>query len=157
MSVNPRFYKAPALPEKSKEAAAGSLTWQAGQAYRLTDSGVTPVLSDGAKISGLFAETQAVATTAGDKVWVHRITQPDQLFTFCVTSGGTDTKAGSAKVGQNYGYAVNSCIGTLSIGNTSTAILHVEGVLADKEPYLNDTGDVPAQLIAGVVASALTA
>jgi len=157
MSVNPRFYKGPALAEKSKEAAAGSLTWQAGQPYRLTDSGVTPVLSDGAKVSGLFGETQAVATTAGDKVWVHRITQPDQLFTFCVTDGGTDTKAGSAKVGQTYGIAVNSCIGTLSIGNSSTGILHVEGLLAVKEPFLNDTGDVPAQLIAGFTAASLTA
>ena len=155
MSVNPRFYKAPALPEKSKEAAAGSLTWQAGQAYRLTDSGVTPVLSDGAKISGLFAETQAVATTAGDKVWVHRITQPDQLFTFCVTDGGTDTKIGSTVVGQSFGYAVNSCIGTLSIGNASSAVLHIEGLLTDLEPYLNDTSDVPAQVVAGITAAAL--
>lgn len=157
MSVNPRFYKGPALPELSKEAVAGSLTFQAGQAYRLTDSGVTPVLSDGGKVSGFFAETVAVAKTAGDKVWVQRVTQPDQLFTFCVTDGGTDTKAGSAKVGQAYGYAVNSCIGTVSIGNTSTGIIHVEGLLAVKEPFLNDTGDVPAQLIAGFTAASLTA
>ena len=156
MSVNPRFYKGSAMLEKSKEASAGSLTWQAGQFYRTTDSGITPVLSDGSQISGIYAETQAVATTAGDKVWVHAITQPDQLFQMSVTSAGTDTKAGSAYVSGNYGVAVNSCVATISVGNASTPLFHVYGVVAAKEPFLNDTSDVPGQLICGVNAAVLT-
>ena len=155
MSVNPRFYKG-ALLEKAKVAAAGSVTWQAGEPYRVTDTGVVPCKSEQLDMKGFFASTQAVAPTAGDKVWVHRLTDADQMSVYCVTSGGTDTKATSAYVGNNYGLAINSCIGTVSVGNTSDAVLHVYARLADVEPYLNDTGDVPGKLICGTIASVLT-
>ena len=157
MSVNPRFYKAPELLEKAKVAVAGSVTFQAGQPYRTTDTGVVPCKSEQVDMKGFFGETVAVAKTAGEKVWVHRLTQPDQMSVYCVTSGGTDTKATAAYVGNNYGLAINSCIGTVSVGNTSDAVLHVYARLADVEPYLNDTGDVPGKLICGTVASVLTA
>lgn len=157
MSVNPRFYKGSSLPEKEKVVAAGSVTWKAGQPGRSTDSGWTPCVSNASQINGVFAVTQPTATTAGDKVWVHRITSADQMFVMNVTSAGTDTKAGSAVVGSNYGYAVNGSVGTISIGNDSTEILHVYDLLANKEGIMNDTSDVPAKLIVGVVASALTA
>jgi hypothetical protein len=156
MSVNPRFYDG-ALPEKVKVAAVGSVTWEAGQPYKITDTGVKPIASEGTQLNGFFAETQASATTAGDKVWVHRLSKTDQRFICCVTSGGTDTKATQAYVGNQYGLAVNSCIGTISVGNTSDAVLYVYGRLADVEPFLNDTGDVPGKLICGTVAAALQA
>jgi len=156
MSVNPRFYKG-ALLEKVKVPCAGSVTWQGGQPYRVTDTGVVPCKSEQVDLKGFFAETQAASSTAGDKVWVHRLTDADQMHVYCVTSGGTDTKAPSSVVGNNYGLAINSCIGSVSIGNTSDAVLHVYARLCDVEPYLNDSGDVPGKLICGPVASVLTA
>jgi len=157
MAANPRFYKGSSLPEKERVSAAGSITCQAGQFARSTDSGWVPVKSNGSQINGIFAETIASSTTAGDKIFVHRITSADQLFTMTVTEGGTDTKAKSSYIGGNYGVAVNSCVATISVGNDSTEILHVYDMLANKEPYRTDTSDVPGQLVVGVVASALTA
>jgi len=156
MSVNPRFYKGPLL-DKAQVACAGGVTWQAGQPYRVTDTGVVPCQSEQVDMQGFFAETQAASSTAGAKVWVHRLTQADQMSVYCVTDGGTDTKATAAYVGNNYGLAVNDCIGTVSVGNASDAVLHVYARLADVEPYLNDTGDVPGKLICGTIASVLTA
>lgn len=157
MSVNPRFYKGPSLPDKERVTAKTGITFQAGQFARSTDSGWCPVKSNGSQINGIFAETKATATSAGDKIYVHRITSADQMFTMCVTSAGTDTKAGSAYIGGNYGVAVNSCVATISVGNDSTEILHVYDLLSNKEGYRNATSDVPGKLIVGVVASALTA
>ena len=156
MSVNPRFYKGPLL-DKAKVAAAGSVTWEAGQPFRVSDTGVVPCTSAATDMQGFFAETQATSTTAGDKVWVHQLTGADQMSVYCVTSGGTDTKATAAYVGNNYGLAINSCIGTVSVGDASNAVLHVYARLADVEPYRNDTGDVPGKLICGTIGSVLTA
>lgn len=156
MSVNPRFHKGP-LAIKEKVAVAGSVTFQAGQPYRVTDTGVVPCKSAATDMQGFFGETVATAKTAGDKVWVHRLTSADQMSVYDVTSGGTDTKATAAYVGNNYGLAVNSCIGTVSVGDASNAVLHVYGRLADIEPFLTDTGTVPGKLICGTIASVLTA
>lgn len=157
MSVNPRFYKGSALPEKAKEAAAGSLTWQAGQMARQTDAGWAPASTDDTQFNGFFASTQSASTNAGDKVWVHRITQADQMFIMCATNAGTDTKAPSNVVGSNYGYELNSCIGTVNLQNDTGGEIHVYARLADVEPYRSDTSDVPGKLICGFTAASMTA
>jgi len=79
-----------------------------------------------------------------------------QFKIYC-TSGGADTRALAAYIGSNEGLAVNSCMCTLSTGNDSTEVLHVEDIVSNVEGFKNDTGDLPGMVIASVVESARTA
>ena len=151
---NPKYYKGPKL-NRSKVRAKDGITFQAGTPCRRTDSGVTLCKSNATSFQGLFAKTQATATSSTD-VYVDFIPSEQTQFVIGVTNAGSDTKALTTYIGGNYGLAVNSCVGTLSTGNDSNEILNVKDILPNVEGFKNDTSDVPGCAIVSVVASALT-
>ena len=154
---NPIYYKGPRL-ELVTVRAKDSLTWQAGQFARRTDSGLVLCKSNASSIQYVTAETQATSTSTSD-VPVWKIPSAETQFIMGVTSGGVDTRALASYIGSNEGLAVNSCICTLSTGNDSTEVLHVEDILANKTNGYRgiDTSDLPGYLIVSVVQSALQA
>ena len=154
--TNPMYYEGP-LPSLKKLQAAGSKTWQAGQFCRTTDSGVVPCKTAATSINGLFAKTQASATTAGDLVDVYIINSASTKFVIGVTSGTVDAKAGQVLIGSAEGLGVNSCICTLSLSNDTNEILKVHDVMGRVEPMKNDTNVAPGYAIVSVTASALDA
>ena len=152
MSVysNPKFYSGVQLLKKRRLAKDGQ-TWQADQFGRITDSGVVKARSAATAINLQFAETQAVATSSS-KVKVYDIPAGGTKFVIGVTNAGSDTKALVGYIGGNYGLAVNSCVCTLSTGNDSTEILHVEDVISNvSSNRLNDTSDIPGYAIVSVI------
>lgn len=158
MSVyqNPTYYKGPLLEEKTVRAKA-SQTWQAGQFARMTDSGLVKVKSNGSSIQYLTAKTQATATSANEEVEVYKIPSTETQLLIGVTKANADTRALVGMIGSNYGVAVNSCICTLSTGNDSTEVLHVEDIYCDKMKYRGtDTGDLPGFAIVSIPAAVLT-
>jgi len=157
MSVyqNPMYYKGPQLERKTRRAYDGQ-TWQAGQFGRCTDSGVVKCKSNATSIQFLFAKTQPTATSSSD-VLVDMIPSAQTQFIIACTAASADTKALAAYIGSNEGLAVNGSICTLSTGNDSNEILHVEDILSNVEGFNNDTSDVPGFVIASVTAAALTA
>jgi hypothetical protein len=152
---NPSYLKG-ARPRRRKVTVKSGQTWQAGQPGRLTDSGAVLCKSNATSLQFLFASTQPSATAAGDKKYVDFLQAETVLKIYC-TNGGSDTRALATYIGSNEGLAVNSCIATLSTGNDSNEILHIEDIASNLEPYMNDTGDLPSWVAAKVVASALTA
>ena len=122
--LNPQYYSGP-VPELVKLSAKDGQTWQAGQPVRTTDSGIVLCKSNATSVTGLTAETQAVATSSSD-VWINRINSASTKFVFGVTTGGSDTKAGQVLIGSNDGLAVNSCVATVSTGNDSNEIIRID-------------------------------
>jgi len=155
MAINPRYYKGP-LPAKEKVKVEAQ-TWKAGAFCRQTDTYWVKCKANATQINGIFAENQPVAATAGDEVWIHRITSAETMFIGTVSSAGVDTKAPKTVVGGNWGLGIVDSFCTVSVGNDSTEILHIYDLLKDKEPRFNDTTQVPGRVIFGIVASALTA
>ena len=153
--LNPQYYDGPVC-RLVKLAAKDGQTWQAGQFVRTTDSGIVLCKSNATSITGLTAQSQAVATSSSS-VWVNVIPGSSTRFVIGVTTGGADTKAGSVLIGSNEGLAVNSSVCTLSTGNDSNEILRVQDVLGRVEPQGNDTDNVPGFAIVSVVQSALDA
>ena len=155
MAINPRYYKGP-LPAKEKVKVAAQ-TWKAGAFCRQTDTYWVKCKAEATQINGIFAENQASTATAGDEVWIHRITSPETMFVGTVSSGGADTKAPSTCVGGNWGLGIVDSFCAVSLSNDSDEILHIYDQLATKEPRFNDTTQVPGRVIFGITAAALTA
>jgi len=157
MSVytNPAFYKGPGL-ERTKLLAKDGQTWQVGQFGRRTDSGIVKCKSDASSIQFQFAEGQPTATSSS-RVPIDMIPGSNTKFIIGVTNAGSDTMALASYIGSNEGLAVNASVCTLSTGNDSTEVLHIDDIITNVEGYNNDTNDVPGFVIASVVASALTA
>jgi len=154
--ANPSFLKGPQLETVKRTPVAG-WTGQAGQPVRNTDSGLVLCKSNATSMQGLLAETQATATVATTKVKVYDIPSQNTKMIIGVTAAGADTKALSTYLGANFGLAVNSCVATISTGNDSNEILHVDDLLVNIEGHNNDTSDVPGFLVCSVTAAGLTA
>lgn len=159
MSVyqNPTYYKGP-IPELVSVLPKASQTWQAGQFARMTDSGLVLCKSNASSIQYITASTQASATVATTAVNVYKIPSNETQFIMGVTSGGVDTLAPASIIGSNEGLAVNDCIATVSLGNDSTEVLHIEDIYANKSGYRGtDTSDDPGYVIVSIPSAVLTA
>lgn len=158
LRLNPQYHAGP-VPSLFKVAPKAGNTWQAGQFMKSTDSGWVPCITDGeVAIHGIAAATQASASVAATKVWVHRINSSQTKFLIGVTTGGNDDILNPAYVGGVYGLGVNSCVCSVSIGNDSHEILRIEGRLCDIQSGRGvDTSDSPGFAIVSVVQSAIDA
>ena len=154
---NPRFFKGPVLQLCTMRAKDG-LTWQPGQFARNTATGVVLTTPTTAKAQYLTAQSQATATSSSD-VLLYRIPSADTKFYIGANSAGNSVLANKKYIGTQLGIAVNACIVTASIANTSHVMLHVEDVMADigVGRSLNTTSTVPGTFIVSVIQSAIDA
>ena len=155
---NPIYYSGPRL-QKEKRRAADSKTWQAGQFCRITDSGVVPCKLKATQISGVFATTQATATSSSD-VYIERITSPNTKFiiaTSKTTAGGADCRAATSMIGKllNLAVGASDCICTVSISTDTNGVLAVDDLMSNKQPMQYATSDCPGYVLVGVTAAAL--
>lgn len=125
--LNPRFYKGPILELVTMRAKDG-ITFQPGMFARNTATGVVLTTAATGKAQFLTASTQVVATSSSD-IKLYKIPSNETKLLIDASSGANSTVANKNMIGQNVGIAVNSCIVTASITNTTNAFLHIEEVL----------------------------
>lgn len=157
---NPKYYKGPPLQMMLLRAKDG-ITWQAGQFCKRTASGVIPCAKQSTAIHGVFASTQATATSSSDVPCLMIPSSETKLLIYAAaTTAGTGAIAGSVNIGKNLGLGVNSCICTAGISSQTdgTAALHVEDVYRTKDRYsgiMNDTSTNPGVFIVSIRSSFL--
>ena len=154
---NPRFYKGPVL-QLCTMRAKDSQTFQPGMFAHNTATGVVINDHNCCRAEFLTAVNQPVATSSSD-ILLYRIPSTDTKFYIGTSSAGNSVLANKKYIGKRLGIAVNACIVTASIVNTSHTFLHVEEVMADigVGRSLNTTSTVPGTFIVSVVQSSIDA
>lgn len=158
MSVytNPQYYKGPE-PELVTMRAKDGQSWLPNMFARSTATGVVLTTAVTGKAQYLTADLQVTDTSSSD-VKLYKIPSNETKFLIYMTAASVDDVANPAYIGQNYGIAVNSCICTLAVPNTTNAFLHVEQILSNVGTAgrsENDTDATPGVAIVSVLQSVL--
>jgi len=155
--MNPEYYKGPQPQLVTMKAKTGQ-SWLPGQFARSTATGIVLTTAVTGKAQYLTADLQVTDTTANEEVKLYKIPSNETQFKIYMTAASVDDVANPAYIGQNYGIAVNSCICTLAVPNTTNAFLHVENILPNVGTAgrsENDTDATPGVAIVSVLQSVL--
>lgn len=148
---NPRVYSGVPL-EKSTVRALDGQTWKQGQPGWYDSGYARPMATDDTTFEFFFAANQDTAASSSDVVIE---TVPDGTrFVGYISSDDVDTVAAQAHVGGDYGIHVGSNVATVNVNETATAVVHVDALLYQKEPYKNASTDSPGQVIFHIKAAA---
>jgi hypothetical protein len=155
--INPQYYKGP-QPELVTMKAKSGISWLPGQFARNTATGIVLTTAVTGKAQYLTADLQVTDTTANQEVKLYKIPSAETKFLIYMTAANVDDVANPAIIGQTYGIAVNSCICTLAVPNTTYAFLRVENILPNVGSAgrsENDTDATPGVAIVSVLQSVL--